>query len=114
MATHLKCDSDIPMDHRPTFYFRAVSYDESIGRMAEMWEAFCRAPSTKKDVERAAMLAFVTEYMVGWSNMTHPESGEDIAFSPEAVLQWLTPAELLEIGRDSFYLHAPSVEEKKS
>lgn len=80
-------DSDLPEDERPKLIGKVLSVADA----RRMQSAFKGNDNLSNAVE-AVMIG-----LSGWENVKHPETGEPIPFSQDAVGEWLTIEELLEV-----------------
>jgi len=82
-------DVDLPLSQRPKLIGKALSV-AGARQMAAMKDD---TGGNKIDqIIDAAMLG-----LSGWENVNHPTTGEPIPFSAEAIAEWLTIEELLEV-----------------
>lgn len=109
----LSCDESKPAETRPTFYAKSQSMrgQQRIADTLDLW--------TSNNTITAAELFDATvetlsKVLVGWSNITNPETGKPIDYSPEAVRDVLTYSEARELLRLVMHNQHLQTEEKKS
>lgn len=83
-------DSDIPMSTRPKLIGKVLSVSEA----RKMVSLSRRSDDRGDDIER--IIDAVMGGLTGWECVNHPETGEPIPFSREALAAWLTMDELCE------------------
>jgi hypothetical protein len=90
----LDADSDKPAEQQPKIYFPALSIRKS-QRIGMLMDEFAKAPDSKQLHEM--IVAALSEIITGWDNFKDPSTGEPIAFTAEAIWDWLTIPEAYEI-----------------
>jgi hypothetical protein len=80
-------DDDLPIEQRPKLIAKVLS-------VADVQ----RLQSIGKDRTDgiAALIDSMLISVTGWENVNHPETGEPIPFSREAIAEWMTVEEITE------------------
>lgn len=90
----LDWDMDKPEDQRPTIYTKALSCRRQM-QLGDRMDNFGKCNSTKELFQQ--MGEGLAEVITGWRNFRNPETGEEIPYTPDAILDWFNAAELREL-----------------
>jgi hypothetical protein len=85
----LACDQYLPPESQPKFFARVLS----VRQAEQLQEKRDQAGAKSIEVALEVLMMFLT----GWENMTHPDTGEPLAFSVENLKEVLTIDELHEV-----------------
>jgi len=80
-------DDDLPIDQRPQLIAKVLSVAD-VRRL--------QAIGRDRTDGISALIDSMLVSVVGWENVNHPETGEPIPFSKEAVAEWMTVDEITE------------------
>jgi hypothetical protein len=85
----LDCDKHLPVDQQPKFFARVLSV-----RQAEQLQDLRNQP-TSNPIKQAVDLVMM--FLVGWENMTNPDTGESMEFNADNLKDVLTFDELTQV-----------------
>ena len=106
----LNDDLELPEDKQPRIYYGALPLRKS-KRLGSLMDDFAKAANSDELHDR--IFAALTEIITGWSNFKHPITGEEIAFSKEAVWDWICSSEAFEIMTKVLQQSTPSAADQK-
>jgi len=92
----LDWDADKPEGQRPTIYTVALSMRRQM-RLGQLLDDAPKSSGSREFFE--ALQVGLAEVVTGWRNFRNPETGEEIPFSKEALLDVFTTAEAYEVFR---------------
>lgn len=106
----LACDVDKPKETQPRIYARTLTLNQQRKLMTSM-DQMKQADNASDKISAALDAAEVC--IVGWENMTDPDTGEAIVFSRETIGDVLGLDELVEVFGAVTSAAIPSAEDKK-
>lgn len=91
----LDWDMDKPEDQRPTIFTVALS----MRRQERLGDLLDNAPKGNSKEFFVALEEGLSEVITGWRNFRNPQTGEEIPYSREALMDVFTTAEAYEVFR---------------
>ena len=91
----LDWDMDKPEDQRPTIFTVALS----MRRQERLGDLLDNAPKGNSKDFFVALEEGLSEVITGWRNFRNPQTGEEIPYSREALMDVFTTAEAYEVFR---------------
>lgn len=106
----LACDVDKPKETQPRIFARTLTLNQQRKLMGVM-DQMHKAESASDKISAALDAAEIC--LIGWENMTDPNSGQAITFSRETIGDVLSLEELVEVFGAVTSAATPSGEDKK-